>query len=49
MGNAVFTYILVSNTVVQNFSHADAKHKQKIPKLSNSPVKTCNLKQVKKL
>ena len=46
-GECSFYVHLVSNTVVQNFSHADAKRKQKNAKLNNSPVKTCNLNILK--
>ena len=31
----------------KNFQHAKAKCKQKMPKLSKSPIKTCSLQQVK--
>jgi hypothetical protein len=38
----------ITNTVARIFSHAEANHKQKqIVELSNSPVKTCTLRQVK--
>ena len=42
-----YIHVVITVTVAQKFSHAEAKRKQKIAELSNSPVKNCNLHQIK--
>ena len=39
--------VLIVTAVAQKCSHAEAKRKQKIAELSNSPVKNWNLHQIK--